>query len=209
MLPFAVFIPISFLLIGSALYIQGQPYIFSASRWLFLQAALVALIAFAFAIAESSWSLVVLGILIVLLRGVGTMHFLQRSMHMKRRIVAREPIRGTAGLLVINMLFLVAVFIIFTISLPIYLPQITSLVIFPIGLFFEGLFLIASRKNTFMHIIGYVEEENAVVLLGILIIPISLVIEASVLLDVLAIVVISSIVAKEKFEHMKVDELVG
>ena len=56
---------------------------------------------------------------------------------------------------------------------------------------------------------GYIEEENAIVLFAVFLLPIPLLIEASVFLDVLALVVISSVVVVEKFTHERVEELRG
>lgn len=83
------------------------------------------------------------------------------------------------------------------------------LLIFPFILLFQGLFLIASRRSTIAQILGYIEEENALILLGLFLVPVPLLIEASVLLDVLALVVISSLVILEKREHEVLEELVG
>ena len=77
------------------------------------------------------------------------------------------------------------------------------------ALFFQGLFLIASRRTTYAQIMGYIEEENAIVLFAVFLLPIPLLIEASVFLDVLALVVISSVVVVEKFTHERVEELRG
>jgi hydrogenase-4 component E len=85
----------------------------------------------------------------------------------------------------------------------------SGVLVFPLTLFFQGLFLIASRRTTFTQIIGYVEEENSLVLFAMFLLPIPIIIEASVFLDVLALVVISSIVVLEKFTHEPVEELRG
>lgn len=85
----------------------------------------------------------------------------------------------------------------------------SNILVFPLITFFQGMFLIASRKSTHTQIIGYVEEENAMILFGIFLLPIPLIIEASIFLDVLALVVISSIIVLEKNEHNPVEDLIG
>jgi hydrogenase-4 component E len=85
----------------------------------------------------------------------------------------------------------------------------TTLIIFSFMLFFQGLFLIASRRSTIAQIIGFIEEENSIVLFGILIIPIPFLIEVSIFLDVLGLVVITSLLTLEKLEHTKLEELRG
>ncbi|EQD60499.1 hypothetical protein B1B_07764, partial [mine drainage metagenome] len=66
-----------------------------------------------------------------------------------------------------------------------------------------------SRRRHFSQIIGYVEEENSLVLFAIFLLPVPIVIEASVFLDVLALVVISSVITVEKFSHERMEELRG
>lgn len=67
----------------------------------------------------------------------------------------------------------------------------------------------ASRKSTTSHILGYVELENSLVVLGISLIPPPLLIDVTVFLDILGLVVISSVVIVEKKDHEPIEELVG
>ena len=53
------------------------------------------------------------------------------------------------------------------------------------------------------------EEENALVLFAMFLLPVPIVIEASVFLDVLALVVISSVITVEKVNHEPMEELRG
>lgn len=59
------------------------------------------------------------------------------------------------------------------------------------------------------QIIGYIEEENGIVMLGLFLIPLPLLVEARVFLDVLGLVVISSLLIFEKREHKALEELKG
>ena len=121
---------------------------------------------------------------------------------------------NVASLLLIDLAFIVVgIFIIYSLVFT-RADLITkfgpsSILVFPLSLFFQGLFLIGSRRSTFSQIIGYIEEENSLVLFAIFLVPVPIIIEASVFLDVLALVVISSILVIEKFRHFPMEELRG
>jgi len=85
----------------------------------------------------------------------------------------------------------------------------TLMLLFAFVLLFQGLFLIISRKSTIFQFIGFIEEENSTILFGILLLPVPFLIEVSVFLDVLGLVIISSILTLEKAEHSRLDELKG
>jgi hydrogenase-4 component E len=126
----------------------------------------------------------------------------------------RENTRGVASELVLNLaFFFLAVLIIYYFvlgNIGITTEAGTNtLIIFSFILFFQGLFLIASRRSTIAQIIGFIEEENSIVLFGILIIPIPFLIEVSIFLDVLGLVIITSLLTLEKLEHIKLEELRG
>jgi hydrogenase-4 component E len=69
--------------------------------------------------------------------------------------------------------------------------------------------LIVTRRSTIAQIIGFIEEENSIVLFGILTIPIPFLIEVSIFLDVLGLVVITSLLTLQKLEHTRLEELMG
>jgi hydrogenase-4 component E len=66
-----------------------------------------------------------------------------------------------------------------------------------------------TRRNSFAHFVGYVEEENGVIFLALTIIPLPLLIEISVLLDVLALIIAGGILVTDNVEHTRVEELMG
>jgi Hydrogenase 4 membrane component (E) len=76
------------------------------------------------------------------------------------------------------------------------------MLLFAFILLFQGLFLIISRKSTIFQFIGFIEEENSTILFGILLLPIPFLIEVSVFLDVLGLVIISSIFDVRKKQNI-------
>ena len=205
-------IPLSSLVIITAFYMQGQEFIRPMIRGQMVQSLLIAFISVIMGIIESDYDFFVLAVLIVAIRGFLITIFLERAIGSEKHL--HEKNVSVAYMFIVSLIFvLISVFIIY--SLVFSTISITSIewnrgiLIFPLALFFQGLFLIASRRSTYTQIMGYVEEENALVLFAVFLIPVPLLIEASVFLDVLALVVISSVVVVEKFSHEKVEELRG
>jgi len=203
---------ISTSIIISALYIQGQAYFKPIIYVQAIQSALISILAFYLGFALKLIDYIILGITIIILRSFLITFFLIRGLKAKPGI--RESTRGVASELVVNLaFFFLAVFIIYYFvlgNIGITTEAGTNtLIIFSFILFFQGLFLIASRRSTIAQIIGFIEEENSIVLFGILIIPIPFLIEVSIFLDVLGLVIITSLLTLEKLEYTKLEELRG
>ncbi len=200
----------------SAFYIQGQEFIVSMIRGQSVQSVLIAIVAFIIGWVEKSYDFFILGALIIVLRAFLVNYFLEKRVPWERIFLYEKNV-NLSYLFLLDLIFIVlSVFIIYSvafsgITLRSFLGSSGNgaVLVFPLTLFFQGLFLIASRRTTFTQIIGYVEEENSLVLFALFLLPIPLIIEASVFLDVLALVVISSIVVLEKFSHEPVEELKG
>ncbi|MFP3189091.1 MAG: hydrogenase [Sulfolobaceae archaeon] len=203
---------ISTSIIISALYIQGQAYFKPIIYVQAIQSALISILTFYLGFALKLIDYIILGITIIILRSFLITFFLVRGLKAKPGI--RENTRGVASELVLNLaFFFLAVLIIYYFvlgNIGITTEAGTNtLIIFSFILFFQGLFLIASRRSTIAQIIGFIEEENSIVLFGILIIPIPFLIEVSIFLDVLGLVIITSLLTLEKLEHIKLEELRG
>ncbi|MEM0158103.1 MAG: hypothetical protein QXV22_04205 [Thermoplasmataceae archaeon] len=207
---------ISGLIAVSAFYVQGQEFIVSMIRGQSIQSILIAIVAFIIGWSENSYEFYILGVLIIVLRAFLVNYFLQKRIP-RQKVYIFEPNVNLSYLFLVDLVFIViSVFIIYSlafsgITLRSFLGSSggSSVLVFPLALFFQGLFLIASRRTTFTQIIGYVVEENSLVLFAMFLLPIPIIIEASVFLDVLALVVISSIVVLEKLTHEAVEDLKG
>jgi len=203
---------ISASIIISALYIQGQAYFKPIIYVQAIQSALISILTFYLGFALKLIDYIILGSTIIILRSFLITFFLIRGLKAKPGI--RENTRGVASELVVNLaFFFLAVFIIYYFVLGnigiTTEAGTTTLIIFSFMLFFQGLFLIVSRRSTIAQIIGFIEEENSIVLFGILIIPIPFLIEVSIFLDVLGLVIITSLLTLEKLEYTKLEELRG
>ncbi|MCL4451857.1 MAG: hypothetical protein M1327_04450 [Candidatus Thermoplasmatota archaeon] len=204
---------ISASILVSAFYIQGQRYIMSMIRGQLVQSILIAAASFLLAYLENSLDLLILGALILILRGILITYMLETRMPRRKSYVFEEGVNVPYLFLVDLVFIVIAVFIIYSIIfstlVPISQPGNSSTLLFPLLLFFQGIFLITSRRSTYTQIVGYVEEENGLVLLAIFLLPVPIIIEASVFLDVLALVVISSVITVEKSTHERMEELRG
>lgn len=209
----ALVYPVSSFILISAFYMQGQEFIKPMIRGQLIQSLLIAAVSFIVGISGHNIDFIVLGIFIVFLRGALVTYFLEKGVPAGKAYLYEKNV-DVAYLLLVDLIFIViAVFLIYsivfsTISIKSLIGN-NGILVFPLTLFFQGLFLIASRRTTFAQIIGYVEEENALVLFALFLLPIPIIIEASVFMDVLALVAISSIVVIEKFTHERVEELIG
>lgn len=197
----------------SSFYILLQPFIKAMVGGIVTQSVLVGLISFVMAFYLNSIDFVYLGILVIALRGFLVSYLLQRQI-LKHRELVRESTYG------IPSTILVAIVVAITGSFIIYFYVFSSLLInvtigstgillFAFMIMFLGIFIILSRKNTMTQIIGYVNEENSMVLISIFLIPVPFIVEITVFLDVITLVLIASVVAKERLEHVALQELRG
>lgn len=206
-------VPVSSLILVTAFYMQGMEFIRPMVMGQFVQSVLIAIVAILTGIATGDIDFIILAALVLVLRGFFVTYFLLRGIK-RDQVHLHEKHVSVAYLFLISLAFvLTAVFIIYSMVFSgIRIETIhgnQGILLFPLALFFQGLFLIASRRTTYAQIMGYVEEENAIVLFAMFLLPVPLLIEASVFLDVLALVVISSVVVVEKFTHEIVEELKG
>lgn len=191
----------------TAFYIQGQSHYRPLVRGFGVQSVAMALLSLYSYVTTGDMDYLLLGLMILIIREFVIPLILQRIPG--KRYVERENFSGVASLLVLDMaFFFTSVIVIFTLAISRIFPDDPGIV-FPLSLFFQGLFLMGSRRSTPSQILGYLEEENAIVVLGLTLFPLPLLIEASALLDILALVVISSVIVLEKRDHLPLEELRG
>lgn len=199
---------ISVFVLITAFYIQGQAYYKPLIRMSGIQSIIISILAAFLGFITGVIDYYILAIIIALIRGYITPEVLLRAIG--KRYGERERITGVASLLIIDLaFFFIAVLIIYEFVVSRLAIPTSIYLVFAFSLFFQGLFLIASRRSTPAQIIGYLEEENALVLLGAFLVPVPLLIEASVFLDVLGLVVISAVLILQKREHTVIEELRG
>ncbi len=197
---------LSVLMIISALSIQMRIFINPMLDSVIVQSFILAAIAVFVGVYEASYMLIFLAVLIVLLRGFLISFLLKKKMPADPSTLREDYI--TTATVIVSSIF------VFIISLFIYRVLLFPLIGHPLGsiglsLIAQGILLIVTRKNSFAHVIGYIEEENGIVLLSLLVVPLPLLIEISALLDVFGIVLVSVILVREDITHDIFEELIG
>ncbi len=197
----------------SAFFILLQPFIRSMIRGIVVQSVLIGLISFIMAYYLSSIDFVLLGILVIVLRGFLVSYLLERQLK-KHSSLFRESTYGIPSTILMAIVvaivgsFIVYFYVFYNLIVTVTIGT-TSILLFAFMMMFLGIYIILSRKNTMTQIIGYVEEENSMVLMSIFLIPVPFIVEVTVFLDVITLVLIASVVAKEKLEHVELQELRG
>ncbi|MCL4347973.1 MAG: hypothetical protein M1159_02600 [Candidatus Thermoplasmatota archaeon] len=193
-------------LLFTGIWAQIGTYVMSKVHVIIVQSVLLSVYAIYLGIVTSSIDLVILGILTVTLRGFLTAYILHKKLP-ERGNMFREISTGIPSITILSVILLV-------ISLAIYhevFYPYTGSNIGGIGfaMIIQGMLLIASRKNKIAQFSGYIEEENAIILLSLGIVPLPLIVEISVLLDVLALVIVSAVLISETLETENLKEMIG
>ena len=194
------------LILGSALLVQIRSYTRPMISTVVTQSVLLAAMAILIGVEVRSYDLIILAFLIVLLRGVLINYVLQKRLP-RGRVFVREYSHGVPSVVIASIIVLIVSFLIYRVSFYPYVQD--NLGAIGLSVIFQGLLLIMTRRNSFAHFVGYVEEENGVIFLALTIIPLPLLIEISVLLDVLALIIAGGILVTDKVEHTRVEELMG
>ena len=197
----------------TAFYILLQSFIKSMINAIITQSVLIGFISFALAYYMKSVDFIFLGILVIVLRGYLVSYLLKKQIP-KRKDIFKEHTNGTPStLLTALMLSVAGIFLLYFYVFSNIVVNVDfgngKIIVFPFVLTFLGIFQILARRNTLAHIIGYVEQENGMVLMSVFLMPVPFIVELSVFLDVIALVVIASIFAKEAVEHKNFKELRG
>ncbi len=151
-----------------------------------------------------------IGILTILIRTI----FIPRYMilklskeHWREREV--YPTIGTASSIIGSILFVILCYVIFTLTLYKFIKFRTEAL--PLAIILQGIFLIISKRNTFVQLIGYMIMENGVLLFGVKNFPhLPFIFEAGILLDLIGIVMLSSLIGRLRKNYVEdIDELKG
>ncbi len=194
------------LIIISALSIQVRSYIRPIVSTVTTQSVLLSIAVGYVGLTENIPSLILLAVLIVILRGYLLTRILERRIPLRQMFV-REYSHEAVTVAVASVIVFIISFLVYRIVI---LPAVSD----PLGsigfaIIIQGFLLIISRRNSFAHVIGYIEEENGIIFMGITIAPLPLLIEISVLLDVLALVIVSTVLVRQEIVHRDIEELIG
>lgn len=186
-------------LLLSALYLQSESFLDPMVDVIAIQSLLLVGLLAWLAYAEAEPALALVAGLVLAVRVLLIPHLLRRQIRAARWSAReiRASQRTTGHALAAVALALVAWFL-FQETLAPALPQIPGIAL-PFVLLAEGLLVLATRTTSLAQVIGYIEEENAIVYAAALfVVAFPLLIEVVVLLDVLGVVLISVILSLQR-----------
>ena len=197
-----------FIIIVLGLFLQWQVYV---SRIVFTFAASSIVIAVWFAyqgIVTDSYSPIVLAVLTAGVRGTLIPILIVRNLHVTPwRARENNPVMGTASSIVLSLVLVIFSLWLFGWSIGRYVGATGVYAALPFAMLFQGAFLIISRRNAFIQMVGYLELENGVLLLGAWGFPqLPLLIEAAIVLDLLGVVVVARIIMRMREESLSIDD---
>lgn len=202
-------------LLLSALYLQSESFLDPMVDGIAVQSLLLAALLGWLAYVDQSIDLAVVAGLVLVLRVVVIPYILRRQIR-AFRWKARElrASQRVAGHALLAVAFAIVAWFIFQETLAPALPALPGIAL-PFVLLVEGLLLLATRTNTLVQVMGYLEEENAIVYAGALfVVAFPFLIEIVVFLDVLGVVLVSIILSIQRSvigvpEEEPLEELTG
>jgi hydrogenase-4 component E len=205
------------LMVLVAIWAQVGSYVISKIQVIVIQTSILSTYALLSGIYSVSYELIILAFLIIFLRGILTAVILLRKFPERSQLI-RERSTTVPSIIILSIATIIITLIVYRLSLFPILTGITNETavqenqpIIAIGfvLVIQGLLLIATRKNKVTQFTGYIEVENAMILLSLGIFPLPLIVEISVLLDVLALVIVASVLLSGNMTSERIEELVG
>ncbi len=135
-------------------------------------------------------------LLTLLVRVIFIPYFMIKKLK-KEKWRAREtqPTFGIASSIIFSILSAVVGYFVYYVSLYDDLQIRSGAVL--LSLMFQGVFLMISKRNAFTQLVGYMIMENSILIFGTYFYPgLSLTIEAGVVLDLIGVVMISSLIGR-------------
>jgi len=196
---------LGFFLIVLTLLMQWETYV-KGVIWLFsISSFVVALFLVLLGLSHpgQGYLLFVLAGLTVSVRGIIIpliMNKALRSLYKKPwRVREDRPMLGIGGSILVSLILILIGFFIYQNSLYEVLKIKSGAV--PFALFMQASLLIISRKNAYIQMMGFLVMENAVVMLsGWVFSGLPFVVEAGAILDLLGLVVVSSLIIRVREE---------
>jgi hydrogenase-4 component E len=215
-IPFATSIEglIGIVVLLTALYMQGQSFIDPTIRVITIQSFLISILFGILAVQTGNIDLYYLATLTAIMRGITVPRIMLYQVR-KFKHSLRETGTGQRipALMVLGVILIIAGYTLFRSILSPYISN--TQVSVPFTLLLLGFLLIISRRNSLVQMSAYIEEENAILYAGALIVPtIPLLIEFAVVLDIFGVVIIGVILSAQRdvfhsLEAADLDQLSG
>ena len=188
---FLLFTCVQILLI---VFIQWQVYIKKNIITFAISSFVLALFLFILGIEKGENTIILIAVLTIIVRTIIIPRYMIVKLQREHwRVRESTPTIGTATGIITSILLVILCYIVYTFTLYNHLEIRGGAL--PLAIILQGLFLIISKKNTFVQLIGYTIMENGVLLFGAVLFPgLPLIFEAGIILDLLGIVMISGII---------------
>lgn len=187
---------LGFFSIVLVLFMQWQIYVVRIALTFAISSLLIGGVLIARGISGGDLPVLVLGLLTVMVRGAAIPVVIVRSLHARpHRAREHQPVIPTASSIIVSLFLVLLGYSLFEFALRATIAQPAGFV--PFALLLQGAFLIISRRNAYIQLVGYLVMENAVLFLGSMVFSgVPFIVEAGVILDLLGVVVISRIVMR-------------
>ncbi|GCC11064.1 hydrogenase 4 membrane subunit [archaeon] len=196
------------LIILTAFEMLGQSYIKPLINTMAFQSVLLAILIAILGFQKGSLELIILAILTLVVRGYIVPHVMKWNIRGNKIWDYREMTTGVPALVITGIFLTVIGYGLYqTAFYPLFKIRGGAL---PIILLLLGFLLIIARKNALAQMVGYIMEENALLYAGTLLIPLSFILEAGILLDVIGLILLGVILAEEReYGILEIEELRG
>ncbi len=207
-----IYLITGFFQIVFVIFMQWQVYLRKIIITFALSSVAIAIFLFLNGIHLDSLNLIILAFLTVAIRGVFIPFYMLEKLKAPHKDREPKHVIPTALSIVISLFLVVVAYVVYNFTL--YDITYVKAGSIPIALILQGMFLIISRDNAFIQLIGYMVMENSLFLLAGYMFPeLPLIVEGGILLDLIGIVMISGIVMRlredavsnvtEEFEEFK------
>ncbi|WP_022670950.1 hypothetical protein [Hippea alviniae] len=207
-----VYLIIGFLQIVLVIFMQWQVYLKKIIMTFAISSISIAFFLFANGVYLNNTSLLVLAFLTIAVRGLFIPGYMLKKLNSYYKDREPKHVIPTAASIIISLLLVIVAYVLYNFTL--YDITYAKAGSIPIALILQGIFLIISRNNAFVQLIGYMVMENSLFLFAGYMFPeLPLIIEGGILLDLIGIVMISGIIMRlrenyvsdisEEFEEFK------
>ncbi len=187
--------------------IIAENFIHSLIRHLQVQSLLLGFLILAFGFYLRDYSLILLAILTFVFRGFIVPGILLKDLR-KDRVWEHRELGTKAKHTLIMGIILALIGLVFYRALYAILDTWDAAI--PFVLLLLGLLIIVVRKNAIAQISGYIVEENALLYFGLVLAPMSFLLEVGILLDIIGAVLLAVILGAEKeYGPLEIEELSG
>lgn len=207
-----------FMLIGFSeillvIFMQWEVYVTKIVKTFSISSYIISIFLFYLSFVQHSYLVLVLAILTAVIRGFFIPYFILRRLARDPwREREAKPVMGTAFSIIVSLMIAIFTYVLYETTMFNFIGVLSGAI--PFALVFQGAFLIISRRNAFIQLIGYMVMENAAFLFtGYLFPDLPFSVEAGTILDLIGVVMISGIIIRMRENSSKksddFDELRG